>query len=200
MKEYTIVRKAPWEVVPELTINECTYEYSADITAYCKVCYDDDNLYVRLRAHEKDIRAEGKKEELLAQPCEDSCLEFFFSPDASDRYFNIEYNPNCLRFLGFGTHIWDLVRLLPLHDETLSFDPVTEYLPDGWQITYHIPYKFIRMFFPGFAPKKGDFMTGNAFTTGDFCKIPHDLSWNPIDPEVYNSFHNPKAFGKLWFG
>lgn len=63
-----------------------------------------------------------------------------------------------------------------------------------------MPYKFIRMFFPGFAPKKGDYMTGNAFTTGDCCKVPHDLSWNLIDPSVYNPFHNPKAFGRLWFG
>ena len=198
MKEYTIVRKTDWENVPELVIDEMQVPFDADITAYAKICYDDENLYVRLRAKEKDIRAVNTG--LMDQPCEDSCLEFFFSPvNDSDQYFNIEYNPNCLRFLGIGREIYSLVRLHPLHDDLYDFEPVVDYLDGGWQITYHIPYKFIRLFFPTFAPVSGGYIRANCFTTGDLCKVPHDLAWNPIDLNVFNSFHNPKAFGIMYF-
>lgn len=198
MKEYTIVRKTDWANVPELVIDEMQIPFDADITAYAKICYDDENLYVRLRSHEKDIRSENTG--LMDQPCQDSCLEFFFSPDnSSDQYFNIEYNPNKLRFLGIGREIYSLVRLHPLHDNLYDFEPEVEYLPDGWQITYHIPYKFVRLFFPNFFPKPGDHIRANCFTTGDYCKVPHDLAWNPIDLSVYNPFHNPKTFGIMHF-
>lgn len=200
MKEYTIVRKTDWENVPELEINEMQVPFDADIKAFAKICYDDENLYVRLRAHEADVRAVGTPDDPLGQPCEDSCLEFFFSPDNnSDLYFNIEYNPNCLRFLGLGREIYSLIRLHPLHDYLYDFEPQVDYLDDGWQITYHIPYKFIRIYFPDFKPVSGGFIRANCFTTGDYCKVPHDLAWNPIDLEVFNSFHNPKCFGVMYF-
>ena len=85
---------------------------SVDISATGQVCYDEEALYVRLTAKEKNIRAEGKGP--LDAPCEDSCLEFFFCPMMEDnRYFNIEYNPNCCIYLGFASGVHDLVRLIP---------------------------------------------------------------------------------------
>lgn len=198
MKEYTIVRKTDWDLVPELEINEMQVPFEGDIRAYAKICYDEENLYVRLRAHEKKVRAVNT--DPMGQPCEDSCLEFFFAPDSrSDLYFNIEYNPNRLRFLGIGREIHTLVRLFPLHDRLYDFEPEVNYLPDGWQITYHIPCAFIRIFFPDFRPVPGGSIRANCFTTGDLCDPPHDLAWNPIDLSVENAFHNPKAFGKMIF-
>lgn len=198
MKEYDILRKSVWEKIPELEIGERLYEFPADIRAFCKVCYDDENLYVRLRAEETVIRAENTSP--MAQPCEDSCLEFFFCPiNGDERYFNIEYNPNKLRFLGIGSNIQNLVRLFPLYDNNYSFDPEVEYLSNGWQITYHVPYRFIRLFFPDFSPKSGDYIMANAFTTGDLCIVPHDISWSPVDLSVENPFHNARVFGKMYF-
>ena len=67
---------------------------------------------MRLRARERDIRAEYTG--LTDMPCEDSCLEFFFSPRPGDsRYFNIEFNPNCCMYLGLCDGRDALVRLLP---------------------------------------------------------------------------------------
>lgn len=198
MKEYTIVKKRDWEQVPELEISEKVAPFDADIRAYAKICYDEENLWVRLRAHEQDILAENT--DPMDEPCMDSCLEFFFSPDnASDRYFNVEYNPNCLRFLGIGSEIYSLIRLFPLHDECWDFEPKVEYISDGWQITYHIPFKFIRLFFPDFRPVSGGFIRANCYTTGENCKVPHNLAWCPVDPTVKCAFHNPKAFGTMYF-
>lgn len=200
MKEYTIVRKTDWDNVPELEINEMQIPFDADIKAFAKICYDDENLYVRLKAHEKDIRAVNLQSDPVNEPCEDSCLEFFFSPDNnSDLYFNIEYNPNKLRFLGIGRDIYTLMRLYPQHDDLYDFEPESEYVEDGWQITYHIPYKFVRIFFSDFRPVPGAFIRANCFTTGDCCKVPHNLAWNPIDLNVFDSFHNPKCFGIMYF-
>ena len=209
MKEYTIVKKTDWENVPEIEIAEkMLVDFTEDVRAYAKICYDSENLYVRLRAVEKDIRAE--EEGYYAMPCEDSCLEFFFSPDNnSKQYFNIEMNPKCTMFLGTATSIKDLLRLVlekrdGVDDEATvkdpGFEPVSEKTADGWQLTYKVPFEFIRRFFPDFAPKSGDFMMANAYKCGEKTKVEHYLAWNRVDPTVKCCFHNPDCFGKMIFG
>ncbi|MDO4488185.1 MAG: carbohydrate-binding family 9-like protein [Eubacteriales bacterium] len=200
MKEYTIIRKTDWDNVPRLSIDHKeVMDFDEDIRAWAQVCYDDEYLYVRLSAYEKNIRAEQTGR--FDMPCYDSCLEFFFSPDNNSlKYFNIEMNPNCSMFLGIGTNIEDLIRLDQLRKNgKFSFNPSVEYTEDGWVLTYSIPYSFIRFFFPNFNPKSGDTMRANAFKCGDKCVTPHYLSWNPVDPTVKNSFHNPHAFGLMKF-
>ena len=85
-----------------------------DIKMKSQICYDENGLYVHLRAWEKDIRAEGT--ELLSRVCEDSCMEFFFTPGDDERYFNLEINPNGQMYIGFGHNMDDLIRLA-LQDE-----------------------------------------------------------------------------------
>jgi len=194
---YTIKKKDDWDKIPEIVINHPNAPFDADITAFCKVCYDEENLYVRLRAHEKDIRAEHT--EPMGMACEDSCLEFFFSPDHSDRYFNIEMTPGKVMFLGIGHGLEDLMRLFPLRKKLYDFEPEVEYTDDGWQITYHIPFRFIRVFFPDFKAVSGSYITGNAYKTGDLCKVPHSIAWDPNGWGKGGTFHNPERFGAMYF-
>ncbi len=198
MKKYIIVKKADdfdWENIPTALIDIHLQKESVDISATAQVCYDEEALYIRLTAKEKNIRAEGKGP--LDAPCEDSCLEFFFCPMMEDnRYFNIEYNPNCCIYLGFASGIHDLVRLIP--ENGIPFSPKVILTDDGWEITYHIPFEFIRGFFPDFAPASGKQMKGNFYKCGDLTDQEHYLCWNMITSDPV-SFHRPCDFGILEF-
>ncbi len=198
MNTYTIIRKPSvldWEKVPVARIDTHLQQETVDISATGQLCYDEKFLYVRLSAKEQNIRAEYTGP--LDAPCEDSCLEFFFCPDYDDsRYFNIEYNPNCCVYLGIASCLEDLVRLLP--ENGMPFSAVANRTGDGWEITYQIPFEFIRRFFPNFAPVSGTKIRGNFYKCGDLTVQEHYLCWNPITGDKI-SFHRPCDFGELVF-
>lgn len=199
MNFYTVLpQSAPidWSRIPAARIDTLLWSAPTDITAEARVCYDEDALYVCLAATEGAIRAENR--DPLDQPCEDSCLEFFFSPEPGDsRYFNFEFNLNCCMFLGLGSHINDLVRLLPLEEDL--FAPEAHRTETGWQITYRIPHEFVRRFFPAYAPAPGKQLRANFYKCGDLTEQEHYLSWNPVTSEE-PCFHRPQDFGTLILG
>lgn len=197
MNTYTIMKKPDvldWSLIPVAVIDSPLRHETPDIKAQAQLCYDDKCLYVHLSAVEKYIRAEYTGP--LDPPCEDSCLEFFFSPIYGDtRYFNIEYNPNCCIYLGIASKLQNLVRLIPEFGS--NFSPVSNRTDDGWEITYQVPFEFVRRFFPDFKPESGTQMRGNFFKCGDLTEQEHYLCWNPVlDP---TTFHAPEYFGLLVF-
>ena len=203
MKTYTVTRVsgAPdWSTIPELEI-DVSYRYTLEelpVRAWTQIAYSDEALFVRQRAVEPNIRRELTG--LLDEICEDSCLELFLCPVEGDlRYFNVEYNINRSRYLGFGTGLADLIRLVP--EEGDCFDPVTAETDDGWEITYRIPYSFIRRFFPDFAPAPGKAMRANCSKCADLSVDPHWMTWNPLPySEDDFTFHNPAEYGRMIFG
>lgn len=185
-----------WDKIDALKIDNVAALGNPDVKAFGKLCYGDDGIFVRLWAYEKSIRAEEKGE--LGSPCEDSCLEFFFSPDKNDtRYFNIEFNPNKCMFLGIGTCIDELYRLLPENRDI--FSPDVKFFDGGWQITYFIPFDFIRCFFPDFKAESGTRIRANCYKCGDKTEHEHYFTWNPIDIKDGLSFHRPQDFGEMVF-
>jgi len=198
MNTYIITKKADsldWSKIPAVNILNHLEVPSVDISATGQLCYDSENLYVRLIAKEKNIRAEYTG--ILDAPCEDSCLEFFFCPiEGDERYFNIEYNPNCCVYLGIASCLEDLVRLVP--EFGIPFEPNAVKTNDGWEITYQIPFSFIRRFFPEFNPESGKTMKGNFYKCGDLTEKEHYLCWNMITSDKI-SFHRPCDFGLLEF-
>lgn len=196
MKRYVIPRvngRPDWSAVPSLAIDEQLWRPPVDISAEARLAWDGDRLYVRLRAVEEHIRAEHTGP--LGMPCEDSCLEFFFSPIPGDpRYFNIEYNPNACLYLGFGDG-QNATRLLP---ERKWFAPAAARTPDGWQVEYAVPFDFVRIFAPGFNPASGDAIRANCYKCGDLTPAEHYLAWNPCGGGKPN-FHRPQDFGLMIF-
>lgn len=197
MREYTIVKKPEpfdWSAVPRFSIDHLLWSDPVSIAAEGAMCYDDSGLYVLLQAQEDNIRAENTGK--LDAPCEDSCLEFFFSPIPGDnRYFNIELNPNGCLFLGFGSNRYNLLRLIPRNE---PFSVQASMIPGGWMVTYKILWSFVQQFFPEFDARPGIMMRGNFYKCGDLTVQPHYFSWNPItltNPE----FHCPDHFGLLRF-
>ena len=184
-----------WSRVPLLAIDNLCWTPEIDISATAQICYDAEALYLRLAARESAIRAQHTGP--LGMPCEDSCLEFFFSPIPGDsRYLNFEFNPNGCLYLGFGTSVNDLIRLIP---ETPFIHPQIERTADGWMTTYAIPYSFIRQFFPHFSPAPGKSILANCYKCGEKTPKPHYIAWNPI-PEEPLTFHCPQYFGRMYFG
>ena len=198
MKEYTITKKAEnfsWDQVPKLTICEPLEQVEVTIQAWAQICYDEEALHVRLSSDEIDIRAELSGP--LDEVCSDSCLEFFFSPVEGDRrYFNIESNLNAAIYLGIGSNAHNLVRLFP---EEPSIKPCAKKTEEGWEVSYCIPYEFIRRFFPEFKVYSGKEIRANCFKCADMTEPPHYLTWNPHPLLEYASFHNPDAFGLMKF-
>lgn len=198
MRTYTILPKTgEWKDIPAAPIDTRLWTPEVNISATAQVCYDADALYLRLAAKEKDIRAEENGP--LGMPCQDSCLEFFFSPMEEDpRYFNFEFNPVKCMFLGLGSCRYDSVRLLPSAAEEL-FNPCPVLTENGWEITYRIPYSFINLFFKDFAVAPGKKMRGNFYKCGDFTAREHYFAWNPVNNPAPD-FHRPEFFGELIFG
>ncbi len=194
MKEYVIRPFTRWEDMESLDICERMWTPDVDISARAQIGYTPDALLVRLTAREALIRAEETGP--LGHPWEDSCLEFFFSPVAGDpRYINIEFNPNACCCLGLGDGK-ERMRLLP---ERNWLEPDVFTTPEGWGITYRVPFDLIKMLFPSFQAAPGTVIRANCYKCGDKTEQAHFLSWNRVTSETPN-FHRPQDFGKMILG
>lgn len=199
MRTYTVkkVSGAPsWDTIEKLPIDQLLWTESCDIQVWAQVCWDEETLYIRQTARESVVRAELSGP--LARVCNDSCMEFFLRPTEDLRYFNFEFNPNASLYLGFRTGRENSVRLI--HESYQeAFSPQAVRTPDGWELSYRIPFTFIQLFFPGWQAKAGMKMYANFYKCGDETPNPHYLAWNSIDwptPE----FHRPEQFGTLILG
>lgn len=210
MKEAAIFCKKgelDWKQFPILDIKEglsgihSKLAGSSEVTAFAQIAYDSTALYLHLSASEPEIRAE--EEGLLAMPCNDSCLEFFFCPQEGDsRYFNFEFTPKATLYLGFGSCMETLTRLV-IEEEfggyQALFKPQVTQKADSWEISYEIPFTFIRRFFPNFTAASGKTVRANFYKCADLASKPHYLTWNPITREGEYLFHTPEEFGLLRF-
>ena len=198
-RSYTIERTdgtPNWSNVQKLDIDNVQWLEPVDIKAHAQLCYNSDALFVHMWADEKNIRAKHQKTELLANIYEDSCLEFFIMPVSGDsRYMNFEFNPNCGVCAEIGRTKADRVRLVPSID---PFEAVSARTDTGWEITYKLPFAFIKKFYPDFSAKPGMQIAGNFYKCGNLTVKKHYISWNPIASDTPD-FHRPQDFGVLIF-
>jgi len=198
MREYTVKRvegKPDWAAIEALKIDTVYREVREGVSAEAKICYDNDNIYVRLSTTEPRTVAKGR--DILAEPCLDSCLEFFFSPIEGDgRYCNIEFNPNGVYYFGVGTSLKSRIRLLPANIHI--FNARIARRNDGWSVTYRIPVGLIKELFPKFSLYSGKEMRAICYKCVEGGDEPHYLAWNPVPGRVL-SFHRPDKFGRFIF-
>lgn len=191
-----------WSKVNALAIDAPLHGKNTDVKAWAQIGYDDEALHLRLSAKEGPIRAEEFGP--IGTPCSDSCLEFFFCPVEGDkRYFNFEFNPNLCLYLGMGTGLEDLTRLIPEEEEgngtVFTFRPICTTDSETWSVTYRIPYSFIRRFFPDFTASSGKRIRANFYACSDMKTPSHYLCWNLITRVGAGVFHTPDQFGELTF-
>ena len=182
-----------WNAVPLLEVDQVLWKPDCGIRASGQFCHDSRNLYIRLRASEKHIRAEYSAP--LSPVCQDSCLEFFFMPEGEDRYFNFEINPNACLYIGFGHGRGDSTALYRKDMQQL-FEIRAERTADGWETFYRIPLPFLRLFWPDFTFT--GILRANVYKCGDLTENEHYLSWNPVSSETPD-FHRPQDFGIMRF-
>ena len=199
MKSYEIRRMtdgSDWSDKPIINIDTPYLDTPDTVKAWGQIAYDDEAILVHLWTEEYEHRA--VETGAVGNPCEDSCLEFFFRPEENDpRYFNFENNSIGCYFLGIGSGLQDLVRLLPHTDEDLFCRKVTIF-DGGWEIEYKFPYSFVRRFFPDFKVYKGKKIYANCFKCADKTEPPHYLSWSPVSTENF-TFHKTDCFGEMIF-
>lgn len=198
MKEYTlsyITGSPDWETLPVLNIDTPYLETKDNVAAFGQIAYSDDAFWVHLWAEVPEVRAVENGP--LGMPCEDSCLEFFFQPVSGDpRYINLEFNINKCFYLGFGTGIHDLIRLVPEENMLEVLKPETKVTEKGWEIFYQIPYAVIRRIFPSFAPAAGESFRANCFACSDLTVPHYYLSWNSVSTDNF-TFHQSDCFGVM---
>lgn len=193
----TMQEPVDWGKLPRIAIDAPIAASDSPATAYAQICATEDALLLHLSATEPEIRAVETSP--LAETCEDSCLEFFFRPMEKDmRYFNMEFNPNTCMFLGFGSCIEDVLRIVPEPEQKQQlFCPKVVRREDGWEIFFRVPYSFVRGFFPEFEIAPGKSLFCNFYKCGEKLQQPHYLTWNPIMRQGRSRFHTPAEFGRL---
>lgn len=195
MKEIYLVKKengAPAEVDK--------YPWGGDYRprTTARLTRSDTGLYVHMRSYETKTRAEIT--ERNGRVCTDSCLEFFFAPMPGQglAYFNFEVNPLGVMYIGFspdGTRAGSG----PLECEPNAyFNMRTDRNAQYWEVSYSVPYEFIRRYMPQFDARCCHEMHGNFYKCGDLSEHVHYGVWNPIIAPAPD-FHLPLHFGVLKF-
>jgi len=196
MSSYTVkrVQTSKWSAIPAVELAHQPWLAPCDVAAKAQACHDGERLYVRMEARERDVRATLTGP--LDQVCDDSCLEFFFAPDAADaRYFNFEWNPLGALYLGFGAERKTRVRQI-VRDPDALFAPRPFTTDGGWGIEFSVPASFIRLYMPGFA--LGGAAAGNFYKCGDRTRTPHYLAWAGLTSDTPD-YHRRGDFGALMF-
>ena len=169
--------------------------------ARAELTYDDEALYVRMRSYE--LSPIDTRRNFGDPVCRDSCLEFFFSPVPGEKaYFNFELNPSAVMYVGFsraGTRSDSrLLSDLDIRDNSF-FSARSARTGTYWEVSYKIPYTFIRRYAPEFkTPVPGDVLRCNFYTCCDDAEQPYYTVWHYINAPGPD-YHRPECFGALVF-
>ncbi len=81
------------------TLNWKDYSYKPQVDL--SIAYSDNEIFLKYYIKENYFKAE--KTETNQMVCEDSCVEFFVSPEDDGIYYNLEFNGIGGTLLGTGT-------------------------------------------------------------------------------------------------
>jgi hypothetical protein len=181
------------------TINWKTYNYKPD--AALAIAYSDNEIFLKYYITEDYFKAE--KTETNQMVCEDSCVEFFVSPEDDGIYYNFEFNGIGTCLLGTGTGRENSTRANPevvskiRRLTSVGRKPVPERKGKfEWTITIAIPYEVF--FHHKVKELKGKSFRANFYKCGDMLSIPHYITWNAVGTEQPD-YHQPEYFGLLKF-
>lgn len=191
----------PWNDIPSELIRHYMGPRPDHLpTAEVKITYDDTAVHVMFRVEDSYVRAVAAEDQ--DNVWEDSCVEFFFTPDSnvSKGYFNLEMNCGGTMLFHFQpgagrdrvvipktecskiTRAYSLPRIVdPEIDE-----PVT------WVVEYSIPIALLRKYCEATAPAPQVVWRANFYKCADKSSRPHWLTWSPVDHPTPN-FHIPKG-------
>jgi hypothetical protein len=195
-----------WQEVEALPIDQVVGDPPAHRPpTRAKLQYDDEAVYVIFQVEDRYVRAVAK--EIHDNVCQDSCVEFFFTPgkDIAAGYFNLEVNAGGVPLLHFQTAprqaqllTEDEVRQIEIKStQPRIIEPeITE--PLTWTLEYRLPLAILEKYLPIAKPAPGVTWRANLYKCADATSGPHWLTWSPLDlPKP--DFHVPQFFGTLQF-
>jgi len=181
------------------TINWKEYSYKPKVEL--SVAYSDHEIFLKYYVKENYFKAEKTEDNQAV--CEDSCVEFFVSPEDDGIYYNLEFNGIGTCLLGSGTARENSTRVNPViiskirRLSSIGKEPVRE--KEGeieWTITIAVPFNVF--FHHKIKELKGKTFRANFYKCGDMLKVPHYVTWNPVGTENPD-YHQPAYFGLLRF-
>lgn len=157
-----------------------------------RVGWNKNGIHVLMYADEPVIRAQETT--IGGNICQDSCLEFFLSPNADRlKYINCEANPIAVMHIGLGGGRYgrNVFSAIPV-----GFNPVSsEHRGRWWAVSYTIPTDFLQEHF-GFVPQSGAHVRGNFYKCGDRERHVHHLLFHSYDIEKPD-YHRPELFADM---
>lgn len=171
-----------------------------------KLMYDPDNLYVIFNVRDKFVRCLTKY--INGPVWEDSCVEFFFSPDTGfqERYFNLEVNCGGTPLMHYNviprekiTELdpADIKKIEIAHSLPCVIDPEIKDAVE-WTLEYRIPLNFLKKYSHLTPPEPGVIWKANFYKIAGNNSNPHYLTWTVVKNSVPD-FHLPAFFGDLKF-
>jgi hypothetical protein len=200
--------KNPWNRIAILRLNNYMGdepEHFPDVAV--RLAYDDISLYVIFRVADRYVCS--RKAHYQDRVCEDSCVEFFFTPgkNRSNGYFNLEVNCGGTAYFHHqkGRGIADVPvssadfnRVQIAHTAPKVIDEeITE--STIWMVEYCLPYEILSNYASFTKPTPGVIWYANFYKCADESSHPHWLTWSKVDLPMPD-FHQPKFFGRLEFG
>lgn len=175
-------------------------------TVEAKMTYNDENVFVIFRVHDQFVKSTVTK--FNGPVSENSCVEFFFSPDTAQPlwYFNLEINAG-------GTPLIFYIKKpraghTPLTDQDIKSIEIAHSMPavvnpeikepTTWTIEYRIPIGMLKKYANVTAPAPGVKWKGNFYKTGSETSNPNYMTWSYVEHPKPN-FHLPEFFGDLIF-
>jgi len=196
-----------WKSAPELEIREFMGPVPHFIPAVkVRLLYHPEWIYVMFRVEDHYVRAVSSA--INGRVWEDSCVEFFFSPDPANplAYFNLEVNCAGVPLFHFKDPARpdaalpsddDIRKIVIAHSVPGLVNPeITK--PLTWTIGYRIPVEMLMQYGTVARPAPGVRWGANFYKIGDKTSNPHWMTWSPIDHPVPN-FHLPAQFGIIEF-
>lgn len=168
-----------------------------------RIAYDNTSIYLQYRVQEKYLLAQCNLNDDTCWPANDSCVEFFVSPNANNAYTNFEFS--CIGYCLIQTGAKDTERTrLPLETtkqvkrESTLGDQTFEHMEGdfSWTITIAIPLSLITK--QDGAALSGTKWRANFYKCGDELKEKAYLAWSPINMP-FPTFHQPQEFGTIVF-
>ena len=170
-----------------------------------QLLYSNEFLYVKFHVKENFIRAQYLN---YQDPvCQDSCVEFFVSPDHKE-YINFEVSAIGTMLFCKGKDRHKRARLSPEYAKKIrriTSLPYNQPIPDniecpkdGYSVVYAVPFDVISEIYNIQKPKSGDVWKGNFYKCGDETREPSWGCWNKVETDNPD-FHRPEYFGELIF-
>jgi hypothetical protein len=187
----------PGELIDSVNWKEFTYKPDVRFN----IGYTHRELLLKYYVREECVKAEMTTPDQAVW--EDSCVEFFVSPEDDGIYYNIETNPIGTCLMGAGTTRTDrsrqdisVIKKIRITG-SMGSNPFKEKTGNiFWTITLAIPFQIL-----GFMKQdsmKNKTFRANFYKCGDKLSTRHYLSWNKIET-IKPDFHQPLYFGLIRF-